>query len=106
MAIDSFYIELAASTGLAGLSVFLVWASALYKLLGSRRYWRAASRPLLVAVLFFAAFDSGIVSTGNVLHVTLWALATAGLFSLKPTRRRSCMPVPAPVPPLIEAEPT
>lgn len=106
LAIDSFYIELAASTGLAGLLVFLAWASALYKLLGSRRHWRAASRPLLVSVLFFAAFDSGLVSTGNVLHVTLWALATMGLFSLRPARLRSSKSARAPVPALTSAERT
>lgn len=97
LAIDSFYIELLASSGLAGLLVFLAWASAFYRLLGRKRYWRAASRPLLISVLFFAAFDSGIVSTGNVLHVTLWALATAGLFARRPVRHQY-QPARAPIP--------
>jgi hypothetical protein len=89
LAIDSYYIELMTGAGIAGLTAFAGWAAVIYRTLGARAYRSDASRPLFLAILFFSAFDSGIVSTGNALHVGLWALALAPLFADRPARRRS-----------------
>lgn len=89
LSVDSYYIELLTSAGIAGLVVFMSWAALIYRVLGARAYRGEATRPLFLAILFFSAFDSGIVSTGNALHVILWALAMAGLFADRPARRRS-----------------
>jgi hypothetical protein len=92
LAVDSYYIELLTSVGMAGLVAFVGWAAVIYRVLGARAYRSEAGRPLFLSILFFSAFDSGIVSTGNALHVCLWALAMASLFTDRPARRRSQAP--------------
>jgi hypothetical protein len=79
LAIDSFYVEILVSAGLAGLAAFGVWAALFYGLLNSKRPRAIWPKAFFVAILFFSAFDSGIVSTGNVMHITFWALAATPL---------------------------
>lgn len=79
LAIDSYYVEVLASSGGAGLAIFGIWAMGFYAALGLSRPRFDLARPFFWAILFFAAFDSGIVSTGNMMHVMLWAFAASPL---------------------------
>ena len=79
LSIDSYYVEILLSAGITGLLLFAGWAIFFYvrcvrPFTDSR--WRVA---MFAAILFFAAFDSGIVSTGNVFHVVAWTLVTMPL---------------------------
>jgi hypothetical protein len=93
LAIDSFYVEVLASGGAAGLMIFSLWAAAFYVALGLLRPRFELARPFFWAILFFAAFDSGIVSTGNMMHVTLWAFAASPLI-LRRRRWRAFLLLP------------
>ena len=79
LSIDSYYVEILLSAGITGLLLFAGWATFFY-VRCIRPFtdfrWRVA---MFAAILFFAAFDSGIVSTGNVFHVVAWTLVTMPL---------------------------
>lgn len=95
LAIDSYYIEILLSAGITGLSIFVGWAAFFYALCirpFADFHWRLA---MFAAILVFAAFDSGIVSTGNVFHVVAWTLVTMSLAPSTKRWSRGQLPTPS-----------
>ena len=95
LSIDSYYVEILVSAGVTGLLIFAAWATFFYvrciRPFGYFR-WRVA---MFAAILFFAAFDSGIISTGNVFHVVGWTLVTMPLATRTKRWRRHRLQPPA-----------
>ena len=88
LAIDSYYVEVFLSSGLAGLLLFVSWAAFFFIQYIRPFQHNTWSRSLFVAILFFAAFDSGIVSTGNVFHVFAWVCIGVPIFKAGARKRR------------------
>lgn len=83
LAIDSYYAEVFATSGYLGSLLLFTWAIVFYNQYirpFQRDTW---SRALFIAILFCAAFDSGIVSTGNVFHVFVWVVIGGPIFKRK-----------------------
>lgn len=100
LAIDSYYVEVLASAGAAGLAVIALWIGGFYLALRRHRRRYVLAVPFFWAILLFAGFDSGIVSTGNIMHVVLWAFAASPLVRRKrrwrrPLQRPAAHPVAA-----------
>ncbi|MBW8829370.1 MAG: hypothetical protein JF606_08055 [Burkholderiales bacterium] len=99
LAIDSYYVEVLASAGVAGLLVFGAWVATFNAALANIRPHARLAKACFWAILFFSGFDSGIVSTGNLLHVVLWAFAASPLLlrhRRRLTRRRAAIQFPPP----------
>ena len=79
-AIDSYYVEVFLISGYAGLLLLFSWAIFFYIQYIRPLHRDTWSRALFIAILFFAAFDSGIVSTGNVFHVLAWVFIGVPIF--------------------------
>jgi len=92
LAIDSYYIELFLTTGAAGLAFFVLWALGFYWLHVRRAPRSTWIQGLFFAILFFSAFDSGIVSTGNIFHIVGWAVICIPLIKASSRRRARWRP--------------
>lgn len=80
LAIDSYYVEVFVISGYTGLLLFFAWAVFFYIQYIRPFHYNTWSRALFIAILFFAAFDSGIVSTGNLFHVLAWVFLGEPIF--------------------------
>jgi hypothetical protein len=81
-AVDSFFIETFVLCGWIGIMVILQWLVLVLFVNRKMMESRVASRSAMWMLLSFAAFDSGIASTGNMMHVVLWTLVLAPMISL------------------------
>lgn len=79
--LDNFYVEVLVQSGAAGVFIFGIWVY-LFRCLAIKNFktniWSISA---LWIVVFIAMFDSGFVSTGNLLHIFFWAVACIPLFS-------------------------
>jgi hypothetical protein len=98
LSIDSYYVEILTSAGVLGLAVFCAWVLALQVALSRARSYAGLAKACFWAVLFMSAFDSGIVSTGNLMHVVLWAFAGSPLILHKRRWRQLMAAVNGPAP--------
>jgi hypothetical protein len=100
-AADSFFIEAYIYAGAIALPLVLLWLATLVSI--ARRAGPLAPWPrvAVVLLLMFAALDSGIASTGNLMHALLWSIAMSPLLAW----RRAAARVAAPLlqPPLLNA---
>jgi hypothetical protein len=100
-AVDSFFIEAYIYAGALALPLILLWLVAVVAV--ARRKGPVAQWPkvAVVLLLMFAALDSGIASTGNMMHALLWSLAVSPLLGRK--RAVARVAVPLLQPPLLSA---
>lgn len=100
-AVDSFFIEAYIYAGAMAVPLVLLWLAAVFSM--ARRSGPLAPWPkvAVVLLLMFSALDSGIASTGNLMHALLWSIAMSPLL----VRRRAAARVAAPLlqPPLLSA---
>jgi hypothetical protein len=100
-AADSFFIEAYIYAGAVAVPLVLLWLVAVVSL--ARRAGPLSPWPKVAVVLLmmFAALDSGIASTGNLMHALLWSVAVSPLLG----RRRAAARVALPPlqPPLLNA---
>jgi hypothetical protein len=78
--IDSYFVEVFILSGWFGVSILISWLIIFYKIFivpNKRDTW---SRALFIAILFFAFFDSGIMSTGNIFHILTWTIIGLPIF--------------------------
>jgi hypothetical protein len=83
-AVDSFFIEAYIYAQDLALPLVLLWLMAMVAI--ARRAGPLAPWPTVavVVLLMFAALDSGVASTGNLMHALLWSIAVSPL--LRPQR--------------------
>jgi hypothetical protein len=74
--IDSFYVEVFSISGVTGVLILAMWVIAIGLILIKKSSIFPWSFPIFLSILFFAAFDSGIASTGNVFHIFSWAIVS------------------------------
>jgi hypothetical protein len=100
-AVDSFFIEAYIYAGVVAAPLVLLWLVAVVSM--ARRAGPVSPWPkvAVVLLLMFAALDSGIASTGNLMHALLWSVAVSPLL----VRRRAAARVAVPLlqPPLLSA---
>jgi hypothetical protein len=80
--VDSFYVETFVTSGFLGLAIFSIWAILFFTFVIHRSRNNRYSIPFFFAILFFAFFDSGITSTGNVFHIFGWAVICMPIFNV------------------------
>ncbi len=74
---DSFYIELFVKSGVTGIILFLIW---LFQFILLKKPLSGISNPLsigsslIVSLLIYAMIDSGIASTGSLVHIFSWSM--------------------------------
>jgi len=74
---DSFYIELFVKSGFIGIILFLLW---LFQFILIKKPLNGISKPLsigtslIVSLLIYAMIDSGIASTGSLVHIFSWSM--------------------------------
>lgn len=84
---DNFFVEALATAGPGALPLIFAWMVTVGLVLWLRcqmSSWPCVSFAML---LFYASFDSGIASTGNMMHVLLWSIMLSPLFQRRPARR-------------------
>lgn len=76
---DNFFVEAFVISGPIGLLGAIFWIPfvGLFLMVNNAPKWSQVALALLV---FCATFDSGIASTGNILHVFLWSIMLSPLF--------------------------
>jgi hypothetical protein len=76
---DNFFLEALVIAGPMALPLIFAWTVAVGLVLRSTgtSSWTGIS---FVLLLFIATFDSGIASTGNIMHVLLWSIMLSPLF--------------------------
>lgn len=84
--LDNFYVEVLMRSGVAGVFILGIWVY-LFRCVAIKNFkeniWSISA---LWMVLFVAMFDSGFVSTGNLLHIFFWGVACIPLFSTRASR--------------------
>lgn len=80
LSIDSYYIEVIYGCGLVGLLFFLGWAIVFYIKFVQKTDQGAWSKAFFCAILFSSAFDSGIMSTGNLFQIFSWVMVVIPIF--------------------------
>lgn len=74
---DSFYIELYIKGGIIGVAIFLIWLFS-FLILNNPFKGIFVSLPigvsLMISLLFYAGIDSGITSTGSLVHLFSWSM--------------------------------
>lgn len=84
---DNFFVEAIVFSGPFALPFIFLWVLAINLLWRLRR--KSSPWPLvcLIMLIFMASFDSGIASTGNIMHVLLWAIVLSPLFYHRQTQQ-------------------
>ena len=95
LGLDSFYIEVFVRAGLAGIVLLSVWLF-LFRYFALRNFKKNIwSFSAFCMMLSLSVFDSGFVSTGNLLHIFNWAVVCISLFpklmSLEYIRKESAI---------------
>lgn len=87
--VDNFFVEAFIYAGGAAVALLLIWLAIGVGIV--RRRMRISCWPMvaLCLLLLFASFDSGIASTGNLMHAFLWSVMLAPIFVGRATRVRS-----------------
>jgi hypothetical protein len=80
--VDSFYVETFIASGFLGLVIFFIWIILFFLFLIRRSRYNDYSIPFFFAVLFFAFFDSGVTSTGNIFHIFAWIVICSPIFNV------------------------
>lgn len=80
---DNFFIEVISLTGFFGILLMVLWIIFFMYFLYNKS--KTENWPLIcfILLLFTASFDTGIVSTGNMIHVLLWSIILSPFFSKK-----------------------
>lgn len=78
--IDSFYIELFICAGIFGVILLGIWLMFLWRILARTNWHNKWSLSALSMIIVFSTFDSGMISTGNLVHVLCWSLVWKPVF--------------------------
>ena len=84
---DNFFVEAFFISGPPALALIFLWVvvvGLVLRLRGQSSLWPRVS---FVMLIFIASFDSGIASTGNIMHVLLWAIILSPLFYRRPIQQ-------------------
>lgn len=81
LAIDSFFVEAFVAAGWASLPLIAIWLFGMVAIAQRGNSLRPFPTMAVWLLVFFISFDSGVASTGNMMHVVLWALALHPLFA-------------------------
>ena len=67
-------------SGWLGMSILISWVLIFYKIYVAPYKRDTWGQGVFIAILFFAFFDSGIMSTGNVFHILTWTIIGLPIF--------------------------
>lgn len=84
---DNFFVEAFFISGPAALALIFLWVVVVGLVLWLRGQSSLWSRVSFAMLIFIASFDSGIASTGNIMHVLLWAIILSPLFYRRPIQQ-------------------
>jgi hypothetical protein len=84
---NNFFVGAFFNSGQSTLALIFLWVvvvGLVLRLRGQSSLWPRVS---FVMLIFIASFDSGIASTGNIMHVLLWAIILSPLFYRRPIQQ-------------------
>jgi hypothetical protein len=83
---DNFFVEALAISGFWAIPLILIWVVVVSLVLWFRSPRSSWPRVSFAMLIFTASFDTGIASTGNIMHVLLWAVMLSPLFQRRSTQ--------------------
>lgn len=78
--VDSFFVEVVVAGGLWMIPIIFIWLVLIVILLIKTSLHSPWTFVSFIMLLFIASFDTGIASTGNMMHVFLWSLMLSEIF--------------------------
>lgn len=86
---DNFFVEAFVMAGGLSVPLLATWLAAASYASTRASHLGNWPRVCLLLLLFFACFDSGVASTGNLMHAILWAVLLTPLFEHRKAPQRS-----------------